>query len=96
MDYHSFFFLILIIHKLLLRLKINWLLKLIQQIEMDSSNLTIQNEELCLANFKFESCNELLRSFITVKDMLYQFEIQLKTSFVKLQCNRGGSYQDRL
>lgn len=53
---------------------------------MDSSNLTIQNEELCLANFKFESCNELLRSFITVKDMLYQFEIQLKTSFVKLQC----------
>ncbi|KAL4588354.1 hypothetical protein LXL04_001238 [Taraxacum kok-saghyz] len=66
---------------------------------MDSSNSTIQTEELYLANSKFESCDELLKS---VRSFYYDkgYELSIKDSskdkYVTLQCDRGGSYRDKM
>nr|KAJ0199757.1 hypothetical protein LSAT_V11C600318500 [Lactuca sativa] len=66
---------------------------------MDSSSPMIENEELYLANSKFESYNELLKSvrnFYYAKGYALSIRDSSKDKYVKLQCDRGGSYRDRL
>ncbi|KAJ9543535.1 hypothetical protein OSB04_023242 [Centaurea solstitialis] len=66
---------------------------------IDSSSEVVQNEELYLANSKFESYDELLKS---VRDFYYTkgYGVSIRDSrkdkYVTLQCDRGGSYRDRL
>ncbi|KAL4561764.1 hypothetical protein LXL04_033938 [Taraxacum kok-saghyz] len=66
---------------------------------MDSSTPMIQSEEFYLANSKFESYDELLKS---VRDFYYDkgYGVSIRDSrkekYVTLQCDRGGSYRDRL
>ncbi|KAL4580761.1 hypothetical protein LXL04_016963 [Taraxacum kok-saghyz] len=66
---------------------------------MDSSSPMIQSEEFYLANSKFESYDELLKS---VRDFYYAkgYGVSIRDSrkekYVTLQCDRGGSYRDRL
>ena len=61
--------------------------------------MTSSDEELYLANSNFESYDELLKS---VSDFYYSkgYAISIRDSskdkFVKLQCDRGGSYRDRM
>ncbi|XP_052627581.1 protein FAR-RED IMPAIRED RESPONSE 1-like [Lactuca sativa] len=66
---------------------------------MDSSSPTIQNEELYLANSKFDSYDELLKSvrdFYYVKGYGISIRDSSKDKYVTLQCDRGGCYRDRL
>ncbi|KAL4561205.1 hypothetical protein LXL04_033368 [Taraxacum kok-saghyz] len=66
---------------------------------MDSSSSIIQSEELYLANSKFESCDELLknvRSFYYDKGYGLSIKDSTKDKYVTLQCDRGGSYRDRM
>nr|KAJ0193246.1 hypothetical protein LSAT_V11C800418630 [Lactuca sativa] len=68
-------------------------------IGMDSSSLIIENEELYLANSKFESYDELLKSvqnFYYAKGYALSIRDSSKDKYVKLQCGRGGSYRYRL
>nr|KAJ0199985.1 hypothetical protein LSAT_V11C600311610 [Lactuca sativa] len=66
---------------------------------MDSSSPMIENDELYLANSKFESYDELLKS---VRNFYYAIGYALsirdstKDKYLKFQCDRGGSYRDRL
>ncbi|XP_052623634.1 PKS-NRPS hybrid synthetase cheA-like [Lactuca sativa] len=66
---------------------------------MDSSSSTIQNQELYLANSKFESYDELLKSlrdFYYAKGYGVSIKDSSKDKYVTLQCDRGGSYRDRM
>ena len=61
---------------------------------MDSSSPMMQNEELFLANSKFESYDELLknvRDFYYAKGYALSIRDSSKDKYVKLQCDRGGS-----
>lgn len=66
---------------------------------MDTSSPMMQNEELYLANSKFESYDELLKS---VRDFYYAkgYGVSIRSSrkdkCVILQCDRSGFYRDRL
>ena len=59
----------------------------------------MQNEELYLANSKFESYDKLLknvRDFYYTKGYGVSIRDSRKDKYVTLQCDRGGSYRDRL
>nr|KAJ0184863.1 hypothetical protein LSAT_V11C900471780 [Lactuca sativa] len=64
---------------------------------MDSSSSTVQSEKLYLANSKFESYDELLKS---VRDFYYakgygvSIRYSSKDKYVTLQCDRGGKKGD--
>lgn len=66
---------------------------------MDSSSHMMQNEEFYLANSKFKSYDELLKSvqdFYFPKGYRVFIRDSSKDKYVTLQCDRGGYYQDRL
>ena len=61
--------------------------------------MTSSDEELYFANSNFVSYDELLKSvrdFYYSKGYVISIRDSSKDKFVKLQCDRGGSYRDRM